>query len=138
MKLRSIALATACFASIPAFSTELVYVPINPVFGGSPLNGAVLLNNAQAENKKVDPASKAASSRTNALKDFNDSLQRVILSRLASAASTNIFNSDGRLIPGTIETGDFRITILDTGGGVLSITTIDKATGESTTFQVSQ
>ena len=35
-----------------ANATELVYTPINPSFGGSPLNGAWLLGNAQAQNSK--------------------------------------------------------------------------------------
>ena len=29
-------------------ATEIVYTPINPSFGGNPLNGTWLLNNAQS------------------------------------------------------------------------------------------
>ena len=36
-------------------ATELVYTPINPSFGGNPLNGTWLLNNAQAQNDFDDP-----------------------------------------------------------------------------------
>ena len=36
-------------------ATELVYTPVNPSFGGSPLNGAWLLGSAQAQNDKKDP-----------------------------------------------------------------------------------
>jgi curli production assembly/transport component CsgF len=43
---------------------------------------------------------------------------------------------NGGLQPGTVETGNFRITIVDSGGGVLTITTTDKVTGASTSFQV--
>ena len=31
-------------------ATELVYTPVNPAFGGNPLNGSWMLNNAQAQN----------------------------------------------------------------------------------------
>jgi len=41
--------------SAGASATELVYTPVNPSFGGSPLNGAWLLGNAQAQNNKKDP-----------------------------------------------------------------------------------
>ena len=36
-------------------ATELVYTPVNPSFGGNPLNGTWLLNNAQAQNDYDDP-----------------------------------------------------------------------------------
>ena len=121
-----------------ARATELVHVPVNPVFGGSALNGSVLLNNAQAENRKKDPdaATAAALAKNSSLQDFNDTLQRSILSRLASAATSDILGNTGQLTPGTIETGDFHITIVDIGGGVLKVTTTDKVTGDSTSFQV--
>jgi curli production assembly/transport component CsgF len=37
-----------------------------------------------------------------------------------------------------LETDNFTITVADLGGGNLNITTTDKTTGDSTTFQVSQ
>jgi curli production assembly/transport component CsgF len=71
------------------------------------------------------------------LQQFNDNLQRSVLSQLASAATSSVI-SNGKLVPGTVQTGDFKITIADMGGGMLQITTVDKVTGASTTFQVSQ
>lgn len=121
-----------------ANATELVYTPVNPAFGGSPLNGPVLLNAAQSQNKHRDPDDLSAQLRDRtALEQFNDSLQRSVLSQLASAATSSVM-SNGKLIPGTVQTGDFKIVISDMGGGVLQITTTDKITGASTTFQVSQ
>lgn len=132
-------IAALSIASIPAaHATELVYTPGNPAFGGSALNGSVLLNAAQAQNKHRDPddLSSRLGSRT-PLEQFNDSLQRSVLSQLASAATSGVM-SNGKLIPGTVQTGDFSIAISDLGGGMLQITTTDKVTGASTTFQVSQ
>lgn len=128
-------------ALAPAASraTDLVYRPVNPAFGGDPINGSVLLNNAQAQNNKKDPEATQASSafaQRTALQQFSDTLQRSILSRLASSASGSLFGAGGQLVPGTVETNDFRITISDTGGGTLQVITLDKVTGQSTTFQV--
>lgn len=117
-------------------ASEMVYTPINPSFGGNPLNGTILLNEAQAQNHYQDPS--PVISQQDALKQFNSSLQSSILSRISSALSSNVVSSTGQLIPGTVETTDFRITITSLGNGLLQITTTDKATGQSTQFQVSQ
>jgi curli production assembly/transport component CsgF len=121
-----------------AHATEMVYTPVNPAFGGSPLNGSVLLNAAQSQNKTKDPDDLSSKFKEKSpLEQFNDNLQRSVLSQLASAATSSVM-SNGKLIPGTVQTGDFKIVIADMGGGMLQITTTDKITGASTTFQVSQ
>lgn len=123
-------------------ATELIYTPVNPVFGGNPLNGGTLLGIAQATNKHKDPSSGSLGAgglgSQSALDQFNDILQRTMLSRIAAATTSSVVGSDGKLIPGVVETTDFSINISDLGGGLLQITTTDKATGASTTFQVSQ
>ncbi len=121
-----------------AGATELVYVPVNPSFGGSPLNGSLLLNSAQAQNKHKDPDDPSSLwGNKTPLQQFNESLQRRVLDDL-SAAATKSLVSNGKLVPGTLETGDFRIVITDLGGGMLRITTTDRTTGATTSFQVSQ
>jgi len=127
----------SCLLAAPATATEQVYVPVNPSFGGSPLNGSVLLSSAQAQNRFKEDSS-GAQGQQSALEQFNDSLQRAILSRVASAVSSNVVGNNGQLVPGTVETTDFRILISDLGGGKLQITTTDKATGQTTMFEVSQ
>lgn len=122
----------------PAFATDLVYVPGNPSFGGNPINGSILLNSASATNKHPAPASASTGALSQTpLQQFNSMLERSILSQLAVGAASKI-STGGKLVPGTVETANFSITILDLGGGVLQITTVDKATGLSTSFQVSQ
>jgi curli production assembly/transport component CsgF len=125
-----------------SLASELIYYPINPNFGGNPLNGSVLLNSAQVTNKHKDPDAVArgtsATGQKTALQQFNETLERSILSQLASSATSSIIGSGGKLVPGTVETGNFRITIADIGGGLLLITTTDKITGASTSFQVGQ
>ena len=124
------------------YGTEMVYTPINPSFGGNPNNGVVLLNSASATNKHKDPASSLAGNsllQKTPLQTFNDNLERAILGQLASSASQKLLGgTGGGLTPGTVETGNFTIRISDLGGGALQVTTTDKVTGTSTSFQVGQ
>lgn len=120
-------------------ATDLVYTPVNPSFGGSALNGSVLLNAAQAQNKHTDPKSGSSGGiggQQTPLQQFNDILERAVLNRLVTAATTSVMGSDGKLQPGTVNTGNFTIQITDLGGGLLQVTTTDKVTGASTSFQV--
>ena len=127
-----------CLRVSGAHAGELVFTFVNPGFGGNPLNGSVLLNAAQAQNRTKDPDAPAPAQTTQqtSLQQFNDILERSVLSRLASAATSGIMGSNGQLIPGTVNTGNFSIQISDLGGGLLQVTTTDKATGASTSFQV--
>ena len=130
-------------------ASPLVYTPVNPSFGGNPNNGPVLMNSAQTQNKTKDPEVEAAKAQAAAasgatgtsvsstlLQHFNQSLQRTILSRLSISATNSLIGNNGNLVPGTVDTGDFLIQILDQGGGLLRVITTDKATGESVSFQV--
>ena len=127
-------------AATNAVATELVYVPINPNFGGNPLHAPGLLNAAQVTNKHKAPDTRSnpALSQQSSLQQFNDMLERSILSQLAYAATSSVMGTGGKLTPGMVETGNFRINIVDAGGGLLQITTTDKVTGGSTSFQVGQ
>jgi curli production assembly/transport component CsgF len=136
-------MALFLLAALPATAAqagELVYQPINPAFGGNPLNGTILLNEANAQNDFSDPDARASATlrtQQSALEQFNQSLQRAILNRVAASLTGNVVDSNGNLIPGIVETSDFLIQIVDRGNGVLEVTTTDKTTGQTTTFQVS-
>lgn len=120
-------------------ATELVYVPINPSFGGNPQNGPGLLGSALATNKHKDDSGLGGSLLNQSpLDQFNQTLERIVLSQLASTATSKLIGADGKLLPGTFSTTNFTITITDLGGGVLRITTTDKTTGTSTSFEVGQ
>lgn len=122
-----------------AAATELVYAPVNPSFGGNPQNAPGLLGLALATNKhRGDSGLGGSILNQSPLDQFNQTLERIVLSQLASTASSKLIGADGRLMPGTFSTTNFTITITDLGGGVLRITTTDKTTGTSTSFEVSQ
>lgn len=120
-----------------AIASPLVYEPINPTFGGNPLNGPVLMDQATAQNKHQDPSLSSLTSSQSTLDQFNSQLQQAILSRVASSVTSSIVGADGSLKPGTINTGNFSINIAQIAGGNLQVTTTDKTTGSSTTFVVS-
>ncbi len=71
-------------------ATELVYTPINPSFGGNPLNGTWLLNNAQAQNDYDDPdlKSRTAVAGTSALERFTSQLQSRLLGQVLDNISS--------------------------------------------------
>lgn len=131
-------LALMAGISASAQASELAYVPNNPSFGGNPLNGPVLLNQAQAQNHYVEKSSSSGASGQTALTQFNSMLQSAILSRVSSAVTSSIVGANGQLVPGTVETTDFRIAITNLQGGLLQIVTTDKNTGQTTQFQVNQ
>ncbi|WP_248920147.1 curli assembly protein CsgF [Pseudomonas entomophila] len=114
-----------------ALATELVYTPVNPAFGGNPLNGTWLLNNAQAQNDHDDPDLKdraSAFAGTSALERFSNQLE----SRLLGQLLDNIGNGQG----GSMATDAFLIDVLD-DSGALSIRVTDRATGEVSIIDVS-
>lgn len=45
------ALLALPWVSLPASAEQLVYTPVNPSFGGNPLNGPTLLQSAQAQKR---------------------------------------------------------------------------------------
>ena len=109
----SFVLSISLFGVSVVHAAPLYYTPTNPSFGGNPLNGSVLLNNANAQNDYSDP---------------DDDEDETALGE---------FNEEGNLVPGVTETTDFTIEIIDLGDGTTSISTTDRLTGDTTTFTVS-
>ena len=118
-----------------AGASELVYVPINPSFGGNPNNGPVLLSDAQAQNGFTAP--KAAP--LTPLQRFNNSLQQAILNQLATQIKNTIFGTTNgtTITPGTYDAGNYVVSIVQNADGSLTITTTDKTNGSTATFDVS-
>src|SRR4051794_17866009 len=80
-----------------SWASEMVYYPLNPSFGGNPLNGPVLLNSAQAQNKHKDPdldrrslTGQSGIRELSALDNFNRMLENSILNRLSASAVNTI------------------------------------------------
>ncbi|WP_372242571.1 curli assembly protein CsgF [Pseudomonas sp. C1C7] len=116
-------------ASALVQATELVYTPVNPAFGGNPLNGTWLLNNAQAQNDYDDPdlKNRATATGTSALERFSAQLQ----SRLLGQLLDNINNGN----TGSLSTDAFIVNVVD-DSGALTIEVTDRATGEVSEIKV--
>jgi curli production assembly/transport component CsgF len=89
-------ITTLAFAvtSTGAIATEMVYHPVNPTFGGNPLNGSFLLSTAQAqgEGTKSGAQSPDLSGLNNALSNLGSA---IVINPTSNGASqtSNIPNS---------------------------------------------
>ncbi|MGL5498495.1 MAG: curli assembly protein CsgF [Aeromonas sobria] len=110
-------------------ASELVYRPVNPSFGGNPLNSSHLLGTANAQNDYKDPASGSGSSGTSALDRLTSNLQSRLISQLLADIGKD--GSQG----GSLVTDDFAINVVDEDGTlVVSIT--DRVTNQTTMIEV--
>ena len=119
--------------SAAANATELVYTPINPSFGGSPLNGAWLLGNAQAQNSKKDPDALDRSSlleNQSALDRFTSQLE----SRLLGDLLADVRDQK----TGSLTTDDFIVRVYNGDAGMLIVEITDRLTGEMSEIVVGQ
>lgn len=110
-----------------AHTTELVYTPVNPAFGGNPLTGSYLLGNAQAQNDHGSTSAASRFAERSALDRFTDSLESRLLNQLIG----NI----GAGNTGTLVTQDFIVDIVDQDG-VLTVVVTDLVTNETTEIEV--
>ena len=89
-RIRSVAsLMAAAVVAGTAQAGELVYTPVNPSFGGSPLNGSQLLNNATAQNDFEKPQTQQSQAEA-----FAKQLQSRLYSALAGQITDAIFGED--------------------------------------------
>ena len=125
-------LLAGLFISTGVSATELVYTPVNPSFGGSPLNGAWLLGNAQAQNDTKDPDAidRSSLTGTSALDRFTSQLESRLLSDLLGDVR------DGRT--GSITTDDFIVNIINDDIGNLVVNITDRLTGEVSEIIIGQ
>jgi len=67
-----------------AMATQLVYTPVNPTFGGNPLNGSFLLQSGQAQGHGASGSSPNLSGLDNALSNLGSGLSNPIIINLPS------------------------------------------------------
>lgn len=136
-----------CSAILPfgkSLAGQLEYTPVNPLFGGSPLNGSYLLGQASANNFMFtqSPASKqaaaaaAAKSATtqNPVQQFQSQITSSLLSQIAYQVSQEIIG------PHAQDSGKFNlngeIISFSRDGGQVTINIVDSTTGGTTTIQI--
>ncbi len=119
------------FFSTQVWAGEMVYVPVNPNFGGNPFNATPLLSNANSQNGFEAPPRDTRNSAA----DFAERLDRAILSRLSRSITNNIVNDDGSFEVGTFVTGVNTIVVEEVGSELL-VTITNNATGEISVIRV--
>ncbi|MBN7818637.1 curli assembly protein CsgF [Bowmanella yangjiangensis] len=118
-----------------SIATELVYTPINPSFGGNPLNGSLLMGKAQAQNKHKDHIEE----RSYAEK-FQESLERAYINKMVREITDlafgedvddSVFNKDSVFV-----SGDYEIQILTSNSDSITVQITHLLNGEITVIEV--
>jgi curli production assembly/transport component CsgF len=121
-------LATFALA-VSAQAGELIYTPVNPSFGGSPLNGSQLLNNANAQNKYEKKEEKQSQAEL-----FAKQLQSRLYSALAGQITDAIFGENAQE-SGTVQFDD-QIIQWSQGLDSVIVTITNQSTGAVTVIEV--
>ena len=122
-----------CVFAIPAQAQQFVYQPKNPAFGGTYLNYSWLLQSAEAQKdfkeETVDRFTR------NPFDDFQQSLQRQILSQLSRELIFNRFSDLDLTKEGRFDLGDYVVEVTPGLDG-LSIRVIDVLSGDESIITV--
>ena len=112
---------------------NLVYHPVNPAFGGSPLNYQWLMSSAQTQNQYQE--SRDYSYYSDPLANFEQSLQRQILSELTRKLVTQKFGEIDLNENSQFSFGEFSINVVPGGNGI-DIRIFNNLTGEQTSITI--
>jgi curli production assembly/transport component CsgF len=110
---------------------ELIYTPVNPSFGGSPLNSSHLMGLANAQNQHKSKQDTAGFGPSDA---FIQMLQSRLYSSLADAVSNAIFGPNAQQ-SGTVTFQDQQVAFLNTGTEI-KLTITNFLTGKVTEITV--
>jgi curli production assembly/transport component CsgF len=111
-------------------ASELVYTPINPTFGGNPLNASQLQAVASAQKPSAPVAT--TSTQQSSSQQFLQMLQSQLYASLANAVSTAITGTNAQAA-GTIKLDNMQVS-WSTINGQKQITMTDYSTGQVTTI----
>jgi len=122
------------FSAQGAFADEMVYQPVNPNFGGNPLNGSFLLNQALAQNDHKEPESAIPSSLSNSLEA---QLERALVNRLSRDLIDNAFGDlDEPLDNFTVTIGSSQFTVNTDDPAFTLVTIINLDSGDSSIISI--
>ena len=129
-------------ATLSLNASELIYHPINPSFGGNPINGSFLLNKASAQNKHKAPLSV----KTYAEK-FQESLERAYINKIVREITDlafgeteydengdpveSIFNEDSIFV-----SGDYEVHVITSNTDSITVEITNLLSGEVTLIEI--
>ena len=125
-----------------AFATELVYEPINPSFGGNPLNGSFLLSKANSQNAHSAPLSERSYDER-----LQESLERAYINRIVReitdiAFGEQEYDEDGNPIDSIFNqdsifvSGDFQVELITSNPDSIVVNITNLLTGEVTVVEI--
>jgi len=132
--------AVMCSATI--FATELVYTPINPSFGGNPLNGSFLLSKANSQN-----AHSASFNERSYDERLQESLERAYINRIVREITDLAFgeqelDENGNPIQSIFDqdslfvSGDFQVELITSNPDSIIVNITNLLTGEVTVVEI--
>ena len=135
-------IATGSWTSASVKATELVYEPINPSFGGNPLNGSFLLSKANSQNAHTAPYSERSYDER-----LQESLERAYINRIVREITDiafgeqeydedgnpldSIFNQDSIFV-----SGDFQVELITSNPDSIVVNITNLLTGEVTVVEI--
>jgi curli production assembly/transport component CsgF len=134
--------AGSALLSTAVFATELVYEPINPSFGGNPLNGAFLLSKANSQNAHSAPINERTYDER-----LQESLERAYINRIVREITDLAFgeqelDDDGNPIPSIFDqdslfvSGDFQVELITSNPDSIIVNITNLLTGEVTVVEI--
>jgi curli production assembly/transport component CsgF len=133
LRLLTLTLGFFALTAHSAAAQDFVYQPVNPAFGGSYLNYSWLLSSAQAQNLYQDSGSSRF--QRDPLADFEQSLQRQILSQLSREIVSDRFGGIDFTQEGRFDLGDFIIEVTPGLNG-LNVSIFNVLTGDESVVTV--
>lgn len=134
--MKKLVLVIAVYASVSNFvqGSELVYTPVNPSFGGSPLNGSFLLGKAQAQNKHKSPINKKSFEEK-----VSDAIERATISDIVRKYKDTVLGENAVVNNGedtSFVSGDYQIDILASNSDTITIQITDLLSGKLTVIEI--
>lgn len=122
---------------LPAgYCDSLVWSPNNPSFGGNPYNGSWLLNSAESQNKKDQTVNSSSYEPKDSIEQFQDNLNRQILSKLAQKIVESLYDENGDMIEeGQFDMGNYSVNIYEDNGN-LTVSLYDILSGAQTIIEI--
>lgn len=127
-------LIAALFLNVSAATAqEMVYRPLNPAFGGNPGNYGWMLNSANTQN--LHEETRESGFQRDPLADFQNSLQRQVLSQLTRDIVRREFGEGEAIEEQRFEFGEFNIEVNPGTDGV-QIRIFNILTGDETSVTI--
>ena len=112
-------------------ATEMVYQPINPSFGGNPMNGSYLLNKASGQNKH-----KASVEAKSYADKFQESLERSYINQMVRKITDQAFGESDLQEDSIFSSGDYEILVMGSNPDTISVQITNSVSGEVTLIEV--